>query len=100
MYRTSGLTTGKEGNQYFISTIEMMTTHDERIDKLFITKEKNQIGIYHLKLFVNGLRTSIVIDDFVPCNPETGKPAFIYSTFQEIWAILLEKAWAKLHGSY
>ena len=51
-------------------------------------------------MFVNGLRTSVVVDDYVPVNPETELPAFFHSETQELWALLLEKAWAKLHGSY
>ena len=78
----------------------MMTNHDERIDKLMVSREINEVGIYHVKLFVNGLRTSVVVDDFIPVNPKTELPAFFHSETQELWAIILEKAWAKLHGSY
>ena len=77
-----------------------MTNHDERIDRLIVTKEINAAGIYQIKMFVNGLRTSVVVDDYVPVNPETELPAFFHSETQELWALLLEKAWAKLHGSY
>ena len=77
-----------------------MTNHDERIDRLIVTKEVNAAGIYQVKMFVNGLRTSIIVDDYVPFNPETELPAFCHSDTQELWPLLLEKAWAKLHGSY
>ena len=65
-----------------------------------MTKEVNKIGIYHVRLFVNGLQTSVLVDDFVPVYKHSNKPAFCRSENQEIWAIILEKAWAKLHGSY
>ena len=41
----------------------------------------------------------IVIDDFLPVTGEN-KPAFSHSKSGELWVALLEKAWAKLHGSY
>lgn len=41
----------------------------------------------------------IVIDDFLPVTGEN-KPAFSSSKKGELWVAFLEKAWAKLHGSY
>ena len=40
----------------------------------------------------------IVLDDFIPVR--NGRPAFSQGHGSEIWVILLEKAWAKIHGSY
>jgi calpain-15 len=34
----------------------------------------------------------------VPCNES--RPVFSKAQGNEIWVILLEKAWAKIHGSY
>ena len=99
-YRTHYLRQNKEGNQYFVAVLDSLTDHDERIDKCMVTKEVNDAGIYQIKMFVNGLRTSIVVDDYVPWDPKTQLPAFLHSETQELWALLLEKAWAKLHGSY
>lgn len=40
----------------------------------------------------------VVIDDYIPCD--RGEPVFSSANGNELWVILLEKAWAKLHGSY
>ena len=40
----------------------------------------------------------VVIDDFIPCKNK--EPVFSSANGNELWVILLEKAWAKLHGSY
>ena len=40
----------------------------------------------------------VVIDDFIPCAKKA--PVFSSANGNELWVILLEKAWAKLHGSY
>lgn len=39
-----------------------------------------------------------MIDDYIPCFG--GKPVFSQAHSNELWVLLLEKAWAKLHGSY
>jgi len=66
---------------------------------LFYTKEVNSAGCYLVYFFVNGIKTPVVIDDYFPVT-EWGALAFSSSKDGEIWVSLLEKAWAKLHGSY
>lgn len=42
----------------------------------------------------------VVVDDWIPCEAP-GKPAFATSRKgNELWVSILEKAYAKLHGSY
>ena len=42
----------------------------------------------------------VVVDDWIPCEAR-GKPAFATSRKgNELWVSILEKAYAKLHGSY
>ena len=59
--------------------LNTLTEHVEKIDKCVVTKEVNDAGIYQIKMFVNGLRTSIVVDDYVPFDPKTQLPAFFHS---------------------
>jgi calpain-15 len=47
---------------------------------------------------MGGKKTAVQVDDWIPCY--NGKPLSTTTKTDEIWAILLEKAWAKLHGSY
>lgn len=51
-----------------------------------------------MSLFVNGAEVPIIVDEYFPVK--FGKPAFAKTKDGEIWAMLLEKAWAKMHGSY
>ena len=39
------------------------------------------------------------MDDFVPVN-EVGEPLFCQPNQNEFWVLILEKVWAKVHGSY
>lgn len=39
-----------------------------------------------------------MIDDHIPCAHKN--PAFTRANGNELWVLLIEKAWAKLYGSY
>ena len=50
--------------------------------------------------FLQGEWVPIIVDDWIPCE-SPGKPAFATSKkHNELWVSVLEKAYAKLHGSY
>ena len=52
-----------------------------------------------VRFFINGNLTPVIVDDYIPCKAD-GTPAFGTGREGEIWVSILEKAWAKLHGSY
>jgi len=41
----------------------------------------------------------VTVDDYFPCYPMAG-PMFSKAHGNELWVLLLEKAYAKLHGCY
>lgn len=57
-------------------------------------------GIYRLQLALHGKYTEIVIDDYIPVFEGSNRPVFCKPTGNEVWVMLLEKAWAKISGSY
>ena len=42
----------------------------------------------------------IIIDDQFPCYNKLKGPCFTKGKGKELWVLILEKAWAKLYGSY
>lgn len=42
----------------------------------------------------------ITVDHYFPFNQKVEKPAYSKLVDGAIWAMVLEKAWAKLYGSY
>ena len=62
----------------------------KKVDRLFLTKEVNDQGIYRVKLCKNGEWVTTTIDDFFPCFA-MGGPLFSKSQNNELWVMLLEK---------
>jgi calpain-15 len=84
---------------WLLSTIATLAERPSLIERLFITKEINNFGVYRVKLCKNGEWVTITLDDFFPCYP-MGSPIFSRNAGNDIWVLLLEKAYAKLHGNY
>ena len=59
----------------------------------------NQNGIYGIRCYNNGCTQEVVVDSFIP-STSSGELAMTGSNKNELWVVILEKAWAKLHGSY
>lgn len=49
---------------------------------------------------INGIWEDVVIDDLFPVSKKTGQPAFNHSKTNELWVMIIEKCWAKIHGGY
>lgn len=71
----------------------------ELVQRLFITQKYNEDGLYRLKLCKNGEWMEVTIDDYFPCTLNGG-PIFSRANGNELWVLLLEKAYAKIHGNY
>ncbi len=93
---------GKLADCYFLSCLATLAETPGCIEGMFNTKTVNAAGIYSVNFYVNGKRQEVVVDDYVPCDPKNNHlPCFAYSSqMGEIWAMIIEKAWAKLHGTY
>ena len=65
---------------------------------MFISKDQNIHGAFCVKICKNGEWKEVVIDDYIPCDRQ--QVVFSAANGNELWVIILEKAWAKLHGSY
>lgn len=90
---------GSLGDCYFLAALSSLAEFEDRVKAMFVTKEINEAGIYLVRFFLNGIETNVVIDDHLPTRAN-GSPAFATSRDGELWVSFLEKAWAKLHGTY
>lgn len=90
---------GNLGDCWFLCAVSCLAEMPHLVERLFITKECNEEGIYRLKICKNGEWQEIVVDDYFPCLPN-GPPMFSRGHGNELWVLLLEKAYSKIHGSY
>ncbi|KMT14308.1 hypothetical protein BVRB_4g070930 [Beta vulgaris subsp. vulgaris] len=90
---------GHLGDCWFLSAVAVLA-EVSRISEVIITPEYNEEGIYTVRFCIQGEWVPVIVDDWIPCE-SPGKPAFATSRKgNELWVSVLEKAYAKLHGSY
>lgn len=80
------------------AAVAAIAERPERVAQLFGNAVVSPNGIYTFLLRHKGKIEEVIIDDYVPVG-ETGDPLFSKPT-EAVWPVLLEKARAKLHGSY
>ncbi len=69
------------------------------INRIILSKKSSKYGIYQVNLWINGQPKTVIIDDLFPCIP-MNNPIVTRSPSNEIWVLIIEKALAKIIGSY
>ncbi|ESS62874.1 calpain-like cysteine peptidase [Trypanosoma cruzi Dm28c] len=105
--RPSSIDQGELGDAWLMCSIAAISENPQSILKMFrhpvsaeIGRKERAIGAYRVTFNKNGLWRSVIVDNYLPISG--GKPKYAKSTYDlaEIWPSILEKAFAKLHGSY
>jgi hypothetical protein len=91
---------GSLGDCYFLASVAALTKYPNLIYNMFKTKEINKEGYFEIIYYIDGKFQTVIIDDYLPVNKETGLIEFARPNKNEIWVCLLEKAWAKVNGGY
>ncbi|XP_060725429.1 calpain-8-like [Tachysurus vachellii] len=93
---------GELGNCWFLAAIGAITFQKDIMDQVIPDSQsfdKDYAGIFHFRFYRNGKWVDVVIDDQLPTL--SGQLIFIHcKTRNEFWPALLEKAYAKVCGSY
>nr|XP_060634694.1 calpain-14-like [Anolis sagrei ordinatus] len=94
---------GKLEDCWFLAAVEALTFQQDILFKVVPQNqsfEKKYAGIFHFKFWHFGEWVDVVVDDRLPVN-EFGEFIFLSCIHKNIfWGALLEKAYAKLCGSY
>jgi hypothetical protein len=92
---------GSLGNCYLLAAFASLVNirGGEIIKDLFETKVDNQKHVYVTRWLINGKPRFVAVDEWVPGSGKS--PSFSQPTGDhDVWALILEKAWAKIHGNY
>jgi hypothetical protein len=73
-----------------------------RVVQMFNKREFDETGVVSVTFFDAGCPIEICVDDRIPCLDRGGGPQTVCakSKGKEIWTMALEKAFAKLFGSF
>ena len=96
----SDVNQGNLGDCYFLSAITALTEFPYLISEKFRTTKFNEEGYYEMIFFIDGEWQVVFVDDYFPYDPNSKDWAYALPHKNELWAMLLEKAWAKLNGGY
>ena len=107
-FKADDLRQGGVGDCWFLSALACIAERHDLVEKLFPDTSPHKSGGYRLKLFLDGEWQSILIDDRLPCTTKPRRPdhavdtglAFSRASNGQLWPCLVEKVYAKAHGSY
>ena len=91
---------GNIGDCYFLSAISTLILYPYLIREKFRLNQINNYGYYEIIFFIDGEWQIVFLDDYFPYNIYKKEFQFAKPYKNELWVMLLEKAWAKINGGY
>ena len=58
----------------------------------------NKSGVYCIEVYKNGIKGIVCVDNYIPTLNQ--EPCFSTTKGNELWVLVIEKVWAKLHGDF
>ena len=89
---------GSLGDCYFLSSLAALSRFPYLLREKFRLSQVNKYGYIEVVLFIDGEWQIVFLDDYFPSNNYSFCFAHPYENI--FWAVILEKAWAKINGGY
>ncbi|CAJ16294.1 calpain, putative; cysteine peptidase, Clan CA, family C2, putative [Trypanosoma brucei brucei TREU927] len=104
---TVNIEQGDLGDYWIMCAIASLEDDTERLRGMFRhpvscekTAKERAVGAYRVTLNKSGWWHSVIVDDYLPVVGNRPKFAQSLSDPCEVWVSILQKAYAKVHGSY
>ncbi|KPI90320.1 putative Cytoskeleton-associated protein CAP55 [Leptomonas seymouri] len=93
---------GSLGDSWLVCALAALAEKPSTVEQLFMhsTPAEKAVGAYRVSLNKNGWWNSVIVDDYLPTVNKTPVFARSFDQPRELWIPLLEKAYAKVHGSF
>jgi len=99
--KTPKLLQGIMNNQHFLGAVAAVAVKQDLLLDLIVSDDHAEQGVYTFQFYKHGCWHQVSIDNYLPCLDTEDRLAFACSgNVGELWPSFLEKAYAKLHGSY
>ena len=91
---------GKLGTYYFLAVISTLSNYGQLLFQLFPNEKINTEGFYEICLYYQGKWVKVLVDDYFVFEKNSEEFAFTQPINDCLYSCLLEKAYAKIRGSY
>ncbi len=104
-WEIEGVVLGPAENTWLMAALNLIAGDREVLDRVFVDASHGASGFYVLRFWLDDPRSEddwqvVIVDDRLPCGSD-GAPCFCRNPSSEVfWTAIVEKALAKLFGSY
>ena len=101
--RPTDIRQGQLEDRPFLTSLMTLTVNSNIALKELIDMDQSNLdmGLFVVNICKDGTWKKVIVDSYFPCNPQGGpKYSYSASSLSCIWLQILEKAYAKYHGSY
>jgi len=93
---------GNLGDCWYLGALSVLGTDESLLKKCFWKEtEFKEFGLFVCVFYKDCALRFVIIDDRIPVFSNSGKVVFAHCKDpNELWVLLIEKAYAKLHGCY
>ncbi|CAF4044824.1 unnamed protein product [Rotaria sp. Silwood2] len=95
----SDIEQGALGNCWFVAALALISERSRLLEHILLTKTVNNEAVYLVRICPNGLWKTIIVDDYFHCTKQN-HIVFTQAKRRQLYVPLIEKACAKLFGSY
>lgn len=97
--RPEDIRQGTVGNCWLVCALSCLAEEPANLQRIILTRDFNHAGAYQVRLCLAGEWHTLLIDDIFPTDT-LNCLAYLKAARRSLWGPLIEKAAAKLHGSY